>query len=253
MLVLGMQLTELFPRLSGGVISLPSSIGKALGMKGHETREYSHKNAMVGGALTFFLPCGFTQAMQLYAVTSGSFLSGALIMGIFALGTAPGLLGIGGVTSLLKGNSIKHFYRFAGVLVFVLAVVNMRNGLNLTGWGSISFPKNTESSAPAAATPAKSSLKNVELIDGVQVARMDQVAYGYKPDYFEVKKGVKVRWIVDSKSQYSCAAALMLPAMGIQEYLNPGENVFEFTPQKAGNLNFSCSMGMYTGRFKVIE
>ena len=82
---------------------------------------------------------------------------------------------------------------------------------------------------------------------------MDQVAYGYKPDYFEVKKGVKVRWIVDSKSQYSCAAALMLPAMGIQEYLNPGENVFEFTPQKAGNLNFSCSMGMYTGRFKVIE
>src|SRR3989344_5058005 len=253
MLVLGMQLTELFPRLSGGVISLPSSLGKALGMKGHETREYSHKNAMVGGALTFFLPCGFTQAMQLYAVTSGSFLSGALIMGIFALGTAPGLLGIGGVTSLLKGNSIKHFYRFAGVLVLALAVVNMRNGLNLTGWGSISFSKNTESSAPRAATPDKSSLKNVELIDGVQVARMDQVAYGYKPDYFEVKKGVKVRWIVDSKSQYSCAAALMLPAMGIQEYLNPGENVFEFTPQKTGNLNFSCSMGMYTGRFKVIE
>ena len=253
MLVLGVQLTELFPRLSGGVAVLPSSIGKALGMKGHETREYSHKNAIVGGALTFFLPCGFTQAMQLYAVTSGSFFSGALIMGIFALGTAPGLLGVGGLTSLVRGNAIKHFYRFAGALVFALAVVNMRNGLNLTGWGSISFPGNTESSVQTVAAPAKSSLENVELIGGVQVARMDQLANSYKPNSFVVKRSVPVKWIVTSKNPYSCAAALTMPAMGIQQYLEPGENIFEFTPQKTGNLNFSCSMGMYAGRFKVIE
>ncbi len=255
MLVLGIQLTELFPRVSAGVVAMPSTISKALGMKGHETREYSNKNALVGGALTFFLPCGFTQAMQIYAVTSGSFIAGALIMSIFALGTAPGLLGIGGVVSLLGGNAMKNFYRFAGALVFVLAIVNLTHGINLTGWGVIdlSKPITKDTSAPPPASPANSSLKNVELGEGVQIARMDQVAYGYEPDYFEVKKGIKVKWIVNSKTQYSCASALMLPAMGIQEYLKPGENEFEFTPDETGTLRFSCAMGMYTGRFKVVE
>lgn len=262
MLVLGVQLTELFPRISSGVVALPSSIGKALGMKGHETREYSHKNAMIGGALTFFLPCGFTQAMQIYAVTSGSFISGALIMGIFALGTAPGLLGIGGLVSALKGNTMKHFYRFAGVLVLVLGVVNFAHGVNLAGWGSINFSKpksvqttetNSSPSPPSSAERDMPNLRNVEFTADEQIARMEQLVYDYKPDYFEVKKGIKVKWIVNSQSQYSCAAALMMPAMGIQEYLNPGENVFEFTPDETGTLRFSCAMGMYTGSFKVVE
>lgn len=29
---------------------------------------------MITGAATFFLPCGFTLAMQVYAVSTGSFL-----------------------------------------------------------------------------------------------------------------------------------------------------------------------------------
>ena len=44
------------------------------------------------GALTFFLPCGFTQMMQIYALTTGSFLAGALTLLVFALGTLPVLL-----------------------------------------------------------------------------------------------------------------------------------------------------------------
>ncbi|NCP77121.1 sulfite exporter TauE/SafE family protein [bacterium] len=45
--------------------------------------------ALGSGALTFFLPCGFTLAMQAYAITTGSFITGALTMMAFALGTAP--------------------------------------------------------------------------------------------------------------------------------------------------------------------
>jgi plastocyanin domain-containing protein len=35
--------------------------------------------------------------------------------------------------------------------------------------------------------------------------------------------------------------------------LAPGENIVEFTPQTVGQIKFSCSMGMYTGYFNVVE
>lgn len=41
------------------------------------------------GIVTFFLPCGFTQSMQLFALQSGSFTSASTIMIAFALGTLP--------------------------------------------------------------------------------------------------------------------------------------------------------------------
>ncbi|HCB52054.1 TPA: hypothetical protein DEP21_05855 [Patescibacteria group bacterium] len=58
----------------------------------------------MAGVLTFFLPCGFTLAMQILAISSGNFWMGGLIMGFFALGTLPGLLGIGGLLARAKGQ-----------------------------------------------------------------------------------------------------------------------------------------------------
>lgn len=260
MFVLGVQLTELFPRLANGALTLPASIGKIFGLRGHESKEYSHTNAMIGGALTFFLPCGFTQAMQIYAVSSGSFITGALIMGIFALGTTPGLLGIGGVTSIVEGPWIKRFYRFIGVLVLALAIVNLTHGFNLLGWkrNVSNDTKSTDNSSSTTSNASKNSsssedLKNVTLENGVQIARMDQLANSYKPNSFVVKKGVPVKWIVTSKNPYSCAASLVMPSANISTYLESGENVLEFTPSKTGVMRFSCSMGMYTGSFKIVD
>jgi sulfite exporter TauE/SafE len=45
--------------------------------------------AFISGALTFFVPCGFTFAMQLYAMQTGSFWMGAVVMLLFAGGTLP--------------------------------------------------------------------------------------------------------------------------------------------------------------------
>jgi sulfite exporter TauE/SafE/copper chaperone CopZ len=130
MLMLGLQLTEVFPRLKGS-LSLPSRVGKLIGIKKHEGREYSHKDSFMLGAATFFLPCGFTQAMQLFAVSTGSWTSGALIMGLFAVGTAPGLLSIGGLTSVVKGVFAQRFFRVVGVVVVAMALINFTNGITL--------------------------------------------------------------------------------------------------------------------------
>ncbi len=134
MIILGLQLTELFPRLSTKSFTLPTGIAKTLGITNKNDKEYSHNNAMLLGAASFFLPCGFTQAMQLVAISSGSFYMGALIMGLFAIGTTPGLLSIGAITSIVKGTFAKSFFRFVGLVVIFLALYNISNGFNLMGY-----------------------------------------------------------------------------------------------------------------------
>ncbi|HCU71172.1 MAG TPA: hypothetical protein DIC35_05490 [Candidatus Moranbacteria bacterium] len=244
MLIMGLQLIEIFPWAENLKLTLPKFLSRALGMKNHE-KEYSHRNSMLLGAMTFFLPCGFTQAMQLYAVSTGSPLTGALVMGTFALGTVPGLLGIGGLTSVVKGIFAKRFFKLAGMLVIIFALFNIANGYNLTGWQLES--NSTPSKNISSADP------NVKQENGKQVVSMKQISNGYSPNKFTIKKGVPVKWVITSQEPYSCASSLVIPKMGISKKLTLGENIIEFTPAEVGTLKFSCSMGMYTGAFNVVD
>ncbi len=242
MLMLGLKLTEVSPRISGSSLALPSFLSRRLNVTGRNGREYSHANSAVVGALTIFLPCGFTQAMQLYALSTGRFWSGALIMGIFAMGTAPGLLGVGGLTSLIRGPAARKFFKFAGVVVIALAIVNISNGLNLTGWKSVFASSGTAAGGTSA-----------DVQDGAQVVRMTQNSNGYSPKNFTVVKGIPVRWLIDSKSSGSCATSIMASKIGVRQNLKPGENEIDFTPKETGQIRFSCAMGMYGGSFNVVE
>lgn len=244
MLLMGLQLTELMPKLNSIKLTLPKGVAKILGVES-KNKEYSHKNSMILGASTFFLPCGFTQAMQLYAVSSGSAIDGAMIMGLFALGTAPGLLSVGGLTSVFKGESAKRFFKFAGTVVVLLSLFNLKNGLTLLGW-TPEF-NSTEAKTITVQDP------NVKMVDGVQVVSMSETNRGYEPNKFTLKAGVPVRWEIDAKAPYSCASALVVRQLNISKTLKAGPNVIEFTPEEAGTLKFSCSMGMYTGSFNVVD
>ncbi len=247
MLLIGAQLLRIFPRLEGVHFSLPTSLSKALGIKKHKEKEYSHKNAFLMGALTFFLPCGFTQAMQLYAMSTGSPIAGALTMGVFALGTAPGLLGIGGLTSIIKGAFARPFFQFAGLVVIILALFNIGNGYNLSGLNlgvKAFFPGQLS---------AQASDPNVSLENGVQVVRMTQGQDGYSPSAFTLKKGVPVKWVITSKDPLSCSGTIVSSQLGVRKALQAGQNIIEFTPTETGKIKFTCSMGMYTGSFTVVD
>jgi len=246
MVLLGLQLIEIFPRLNGLQFTLPKSVSRAFGMKEQSEKEYSHKNSFILGASTFFLPCGFTQAMQLFAISSGNPITGALTMGVFALGTAPGLLGIGGLTSIIKGAFAKPFFKFAGLVVIFMAIFNISNGLNLAGINVNAF-LNQSSAVTTQADP------NVTLENGVQIVKMTQNASGYSPNSFTIKKGIPVKWIITSEDAFTCAASIVSSKLGIRKNLSAGENIIEFTPTEAGNIRFTCSMGMYSGSFNVID
>lgn len=242
MLVLGLQLTGLFPKISSGSFTLPASLSKLFGLKKQHEKEYSHWNSIITGALTFFMPCGFTQAMQLYAMSTGNFWSGAAIMGVFALGTAPGLLGIGGITSVIRGGFAKKFFKFAGLLVIFLSLLNINNGFNLTGWQGISIGQKSSDISQA-----------VRVENGFQIVDMTQGSFGYKPNKFTIRKDVPVKWTIDAQDTSSCSGSIVSSKLNIKKFLAPGKNIIEFTPTELGDIRFSCSMGMYTGKFTVIE
>jgi sulfite exporter TauE/SafE/copper chaperone CopZ/plastocyanin len=234
----GLQLAAVSPRLSAGTIALPAGLGRALRL---DRGGYSHRTAFLAGAGSFFLPCGFTQAVQIYALSTGSPGEAAAIMGLFALGTTPGLLGIGGLTAAVRGEASQVFFRFAGVTVIAFAALNVHGALGVL--------------APGLRAPdggGVSLSQNVSLDGDIQVLRTTQVANGYEPAAATIYVGREVRWEVDSTA-LSCAAALYAPALGIDAALQAGLNVFTFTPESVGTIRYSCAMGMYWGSITVIE
>ncbi len=197
------------------------------------------------GALTFFLPCGFTQSLQLVALASGNFVTGALTMGVFALGTLPSLLGISAISSTAKGSVQRYFLRFAGTLVLILALYNGNNALAISGINLQNILPSSASQNVAVSAPTVSN--------GVQEVRMSVDGYRYNPDQLTIKAGVPVRWVVDGTNASGCTSAIVIPSLNVYKALSGGENIIEFTaPAQPGDVAFSCSMGMVRGSFRVI-
>ena len=89
---------------------------------------------MLLGAATFFLPCGFTQSMQVVALGSGSVATGGLTMLMFALGTLPMLAALSfGSLDIAKSSYRDVFFKAAGLLVIGFALMNGFLGLRVLG------------------------------------------------------------------------------------------------------------------------
>ncbi len=131
MLVLGVNLLDVFHFTKRLQLTLPSRFSKHI-MSGGK-RDYYLAPALVGIG-TFFLPCGFTQSMQLYALSTGSFTRGAFTMFFFALGTFPMLAILSFGTLNIAHKSWKGiFFKTAGIIVIALALLNLTNVLVTAG------------------------------------------------------------------------------------------------------------------------
>jgi sulfite exporter TauE/SafE/copper chaperone CopZ len=237
MFYMGLNILGLVPNITKIGFHLPKSWGRRIDRL---TTVDHHLMPVIIGALTFFLPCGFTQTMQLAAATSGSFISGALIMGLFALGTLPVLFGIGLGSTYAYKDRLKTLYRVIGVVVLFFALYSFNSGLVLTG---STFTLSPSSSSPRDSAPVEQNIQTVEM----------EVDWTFSPSEFVVKKGIPVEWNIYGKNLTGCSNEVIIPSLGIRKKLQPGPNKVEFTPQKAGILPFSCWMGMLRGRFIVVE
>lgn len=252
MFVMGLEMLHIAPQWMKGLMPrMPKTIGRR--MIDAEGKE--HWSApMLLGAATFFLPCGFTQSLQVYALTTGSFIGSGLLLAGFALGTAPALLALGFASSSLKGKAGAFFMQFAGALVIVLGIFNMQNGFTIAGY-PLSWPSfNFEPSAVAASdSDTAVADPNVQLVDGTQVIRMKITGRGpyYEPsDTYTVKAGVPVRMEIDG-SGTGCRTIFQIPKLGIRKDVTNPSTTITFTADKPGKYAFSCSMGMFRGTLNV--
>ena len=196
------------------------------------------------GILNGLMPCGPLQAMQLYALSTGSFIKGALSMFIFSIGTVPLMLGLGIASTLINKNGSQKIYKYSGIFVMVLGIIMLSRGFALAGI-NINPIKYSNSNISNA---AKS-----EITDNVQTIKMDATYAGYTPNVFVVQRGVPVRFIINGKELTSCNNYIIIPSLGIEKQLQEGENIIEFTPENVEDINFSCWMGMLNGVIKVVD
>jgi sulfite exporter TauE/SafE len=122
MIVLGLNLIGVFKQSK---LTLPSGIFNFFRKVEHQTFA-----PLLLGVGTFFLPCGFTQSMQVSALSSGSFISGSLIMLSFALGTLPMLALLSfGSASFAHSKYAPLFFKSAGIVVIGLGLFALLAGL----------------------------------------------------------------------------------------------------------------------------
>ena len=263
MIVLGLQMLGLFPSLGRLQPRMPKTFAhKIHDLSGRESKA----GAFLLGAATFFLPCGFTQALQLYVLTKASFVTGALTMLAFSLGTLPALLSLSAISSFASGNFQRHFLKFAGAAVIVLGFVNIQYGLVLAKTTvntatvvegekfklqSAPAPEQSAVAAPPAQLPQLADQTSPVLQK--QIAVMKIVGFEYVPNRFIVAEGVPVEWRIDASEAAGCGRILIMPRLRLQKFLSATSTTFiTFTPPHAGEFAFNCGMGMMTPNSKFI-
>ncbi|MFA5301049.1 MAG: sulfite exporter TauE/SafE family protein, partial [Lutibacter sp.] len=245
MIALGLQMlgVKAFRKFQ---ISAPKSFTRSIANENNFQGKYM---PFIMGALTFFLPCGFTITAQSIALLSGNAFMGSAIMGAFALGTVPTLLfiGLSSVKFSSKPHLAERFSKVAGFLVLFFALFNMNAQINVLGFSVFNLPQTKTIGASQDGLPP--------IVDGKQTIKMIAHASNNEPNYFKVKAGIPVVWEITADTNRGCNSAIISSKLfGGQIDLPAGKTaVKEFTPKTAGKYRFSCTMGMVAGTIEVVN
>jgi sulfite exporter TauE/SafE/copper chaperone CopZ len=242
MVIMGVNMLGIFPWLRKLQPRLPKALsGKISRESGRSTSPF------FVGLLNGLMPCGPLQAMQLYALSTGSPLAGALSMLLFSLGTVPLMFGLGALSSLLSKRFTRKVMTAGAVLVTVLGLTMFSQGASLSGLSldGITRVFAGESDATGAVDGT--------VVDGVQLVSSTLSSGAYPK--ITVRAGVPVRWTIDAPkgSVNGCNNRMQIPEYGLEYKLQTGENVIEFTPTRAGKIPYSCWMGMIRSTITVVE
>jgi sulfite exporter TauE/SafE/copper chaperone CopZ/plastocyanin domain-containing protein len=253
MLVMGINMLGIFPALRRFIPRMP----KIFAQKINSLLPTPHRplpTPLVIGFLNGFMPCGPLQAMQLYALSTGSPVRGGISMFLFCIGTIPLMFALGAAGSILSGVKGQTFSRrvmyVGAILVAAMGLAMFANGWNLTGLGS------PLDKAVAYISPA--SLRNdsvaftPEIQNGVQIVNSTLLPNRYPA--IVVQQGIPVRWNINAPqgSINGCNNRFIIREYGIGHTFRPGDNVIEFLPEKAGRFRYSCWMGMIHSTITVV-
>jgi sulfite exporter TauE/SafE/copper chaperone CopZ len=266
MAIMGITMLGLFPGLRRFIPRMPKIFARKI-----DEQKAARRNPLIIGLLNGFMPCGPLQAMQLYALSTGSPIAGGVSMFLFSMGTVPLMFGIGALSSLLSnasgGRTFAAVVMKAGaVLVTVMGMTMFTYGFNLSGFSSpLAFipgfagsPGAVNSAVVKAGwkgnagfTPPEGTPFQIE--NGAQI--VTSTLSGGRYPAITVQAGIPVRWTINAPagSVNGCNNRMIIREYGIEHRFTPGENVIEFTPTRTGKFPYSCWMGMIRSSITVVE
>jgi len=242
MVIIGINMLGLFPALRRLTPKLPQFFTKKI------NAQKSGRGPLIIGILNGFMPCGPLQAMQLYALSTGSPIRGAISMFLFCIGTIPLMFALGaagGILSGVKGSAFsRRVIQVGAILVAAMGVVMFTNGLSGAGFN----PANPLSRSSARESGGTDSV----IQNGVQIINSTLLPNRYPA--ITVRQGIPVRWIINAPrgSINGCNNRIFIREYGIQHTFEYGENVIEFMPEKAGRFGYSCWMSMIRSSITVL-
>jgi len=244
MIAVALNLLNIHPIFRYAIIQPPRSLTRLIR---NQSKSKDIFAPALLGVMTIFIPCGTTLAMEALAISSANAFLGAAIMATFILGTIPLFFGIGFLTSILGDTFKTKFLKLAAVAVIFLGITSINGALIALG-----FPINSKLIGEILSTPKNNQTANMNISMSNNIEIMI-TSSGYSPNYFQVNKGQPVTLKLTSRDAFTCASAFRIPSLGISRNLQANETqTLTFTPQQAGKIPFSCSMGMYTGVIEVI-
>ncbi len=192
------------------------------------------------GLLNGLMPCGPLQAMQLYALSTGDPLEGALSMLVFSAGTVPLMFGLGALSTILSQRFTKRVMSVGAILVIILGLSMFNSGLSLSGITGTTLSNDKDAT--------QSHLQN-----GIQVVKTTLMPGRYEPVI--VKAGIPVKWIITAEkgSINGCNNRIFIPEYDVEKKFQLGDNIIEFTPTETGSFTYSCWMGMIRSTITVID
>lgn len=244
MVIMGLNMLNVFPWLR----SLSPRMPRAFSDKINEKKD--GRGPLYVGLLNGLMPCGPLQAMQLYALSTGDPVKGALSMLVFSLGTVPLMFGLGALSSVLTKKHTAKMMTVSAVLVILLGVAMLSRGMALGGF-TLPFGPGT---GDRGGSPSWSSQGvAAEVADGVQTVTTGLDSGRYVP--IIVQKGVPVRWTIQAEAREinGCNNAIVIPEYNMDIELKPGDNIIEFTPDETGVVPYSCWMGMIRSQITVVD
>ncbi len=226
--------------------------------------QITNRSSFTLGALTVFIPCGFTLTVQSIALLTGDPIKGALAMFLFALGTSPILFALGTSKNIFEKFNLGDVFSFiSGLLLIFFGIFNINSQLNVLGLTSIddiiqnirSINLNSLQDSNNLSTNANSSISLAPIENGKQILRMNASAYGYSPNYFTVQTNIPILWEIKDNGFSGCTNAIIARDLfnGTLSLIRNGTTTKGFTIEKPGKYKFSCWMGMYTGTIEAIE
>lgn len=200
----------------------------------------SNRNPFIIGLLNGLMPCGPLQAMQIYALSTGSVLKGALSMLLFGLGTVPLMLVTGVIFSSMKGKTKILINKIASVLILILSIVMFNRGLLSL---DIDILKNNNY-GDYVKTTIKGDYQEIDF----------DLEYDNYKDII-VQKDIPVKIIINaSKDKLTgCNNEIIINEYGIKKKLEVGENIIEFIPKDTKTISYTCWMNMIKNNIKVID